>query len=409
MEQEHPDVRLFEILGVRQLFDNSDGDVLPYTYEETWNAAIDNPILTICTSGTTGLPKLITYRNRTFTCFDSQYELGLSGRPLAINHFKQKRVWSSLSMAHLGGIYTNIVHPVYFHTVPVLGPPNGPLTAELCDQLILYDNISTGFYPPSLLDEIVTRPKSLHNLFNLDTVQYGTAPLNRATAQSIVGKVPVQPHYATTESSFPPYFSPGPEDWEYFSFHPFAGFEFCHRHDNFFELLILRKEEYIEFQPVFTTMQDASYFIQKIYGARILVPTKPSLWKYCGRTDDHIILSNSVHILPTSVESAIQEHPHVRAALVGGQGRTGPYLLVESVTHGNKSGSSEDLLNELWPSFQAANERLIFLKEGWITKERVIVAPETRPFARLVKGSVDRTSTIKDFEQDIENCYSCSN
>jgi acyl-coenzyme A synthetase/AMP-(fatty) acid ligase len=330
IDQDHPDLCTLQIPSFQEWFRNDGSDGLPYIYQKTWDEAIDDPVLVLTTSGSTGPPKILVYRNSTLVYFDSQYRLGLSGPPLTINQFKGKRLWSSWSMAHLGGIYTNIVHPIYFHNVVVLGPPTASLSVDLSDQMILYGNISSAKYPPFLLDDISVKPKSLQLMYDkLEMIQYGSAPLNKATAAILTTNLYVQSTYATTEMLFPPYFPLEREEWEYYHFHPFAGFEFRPRQDGLFELFVVRKEEYRDFQPIFTTLPDTSCFATKDLWTPH--PSKSGLWRHRGRVDDIIVLSEGSLVETTGIASAIQEHPSVRAAIVGGEGRIAPYLLVELV------------------------------------------------------------------------------
>lgn len=408
LRHRRPDLRTYEVPEFRVWYNGDQHGPTKYEYGKSWDEAIDDPVLILHSSGTTGSPKPITYRNSTFVYFDTQYQLGQVGPSLAVNHFKNKRVWSPQPMAHLSGIYEKLIHPVYFHTIPVLSPPSAALTADLADNMILYGNVVSGFYAPFLIDDFCDRPSSLKlALERLETVQYGMAPLNRATAGMLCNTLHVQPHYASTEMAFPPYLHLPAEDWEYFSFHPCAGIEFCHRHDDLFELVVIRKEHLQGYQVVFTVLPDATYF----YSGDLWSPhaTKERLWRYRGRTDDIIVTSSGVNVHITPIEIAMQEDSRVRAAVVGGEGRPRPFLILEMTENFYQSSSNseedQDTIEVMWPTVVAVNERLQLYSLATILKEHVIVAPVNKPFSRLPKGTVDRRSTIQEFGREIDSCF----
>ena len=50
-------------------------------------------------------------------------------------------------------------------------------------------------------------------------------------------------------------------------------------------------------------------------------PKKPSLWRFHGRLDHIIVLSNGEKFNPVPVETLVQGHPVIMGSLVVGQGR----------------------------------------------------------------------------------------
>lgn len=106
-----------------------------------------------------------------------------------------------------------------------------------------------------------------------------------------------------------------PEDWIYFSFHPYANFDFREIEKGVFEQYVVRDDRYInQFQGIFHTFPDIEEMTLKdLYTAH---PTKPGLWLYKGRTDDMVVLSNGEKIHPTDMEAIISSHPAVSACLV---------------------------------------------------------------------------------------------
>lgn len=110
---------------------------------------------------------------------------------------------------------------------------------------------------------------------------------------------------------------PEPEDWIYFSFHPYANFDFREIEPGIFEHYAVRKDEYVaQFQGLFHTFPDVEETsLKDLYTQH---PRKPDLWLYKGRTDDTVVLSSGEKILPTDMEAIVSTHPAVSACLVVG-------------------------------------------------------------------------------------------
>lgn len=119
----------------------------------------------------------------------------------------------------------------------------------------------------------------------------------------------------TTEGLFMGSLLPEREDWVYFSFHPYANFDFREIEPGVFEQYIIRDEKYVSlFQGIFHTFPDIEEMSLKDLFTKH--PTKPGLWLYKGRTDDVVVLSNGNKIHPKDVEAIINSHPAVSACLV---------------------------------------------------------------------------------------------
>lgn len=105
------------------------------------------------------------------------------------------------------------------------------------------------------------------------------------------------------------------EDWIYFSFHPYAGFDFRKIDEGVHEHWAVRNEERVALhQGIFHTFPDTKELTFKdLYAPH---PTKPNLWIYRGRTDDMLVLSNGEKVRPVAMEAIINSHPAVSACLI---------------------------------------------------------------------------------------------
>jgi acyl-CoA synthetase (AMP-forming)/AMP-acid ligase II len=117
-------------------------------------------------------------------------------------------------------------------------------------------------------------------------------------------------------------------------------------------------------------------------------PTIPNAWKFVGRLDDRVTLTNEENVLPLPIEGRIQQDPLVKDAVVFGIDRQLPGLLLfRAVTA--RGLSDEEFTEKVWPAVEDANSRA----EGFsqITKEMVAVVPDDVDYPTTDKSSIKRS------------------
>ena len=316
----------------------------------------------------------------------------------------------------MGGILFSLIYPVYFDSIGVMTPSTGPISTEIVDEAIRYGDVSGVAVSPFHLEDLARSPGTLKTLQGLDSIGFGSAPLDKATGDLLSKHAKLEPVYGSTEMTFTvSYEHADLDDYAYFHFHPYMGFEFIERNGGLYELIVVRREDLAEFQPVFANFPELSQFKTKdLFSPH---PTKPNLWSYRGRTDDMIILSDGECLHVNGVEQAIQEHPLVKTALIGGKGRTRTFLLLELADNAKADaydgGAAEpdtipagyaSSLDTLWPVIEKANGAARH-EPLYLSKSFTIVAPEDKPFARTLKGSLDRSRTLALYKTGIEQLY----
>ena len=104
------------------------------------------------------------------------------------------------------------------------------------------------------------------------------------------------------------------------------------------------------------------------------------------------------------MEAEIQKHPKVRTALIGGQGKPRPFLMIELSDHTLLSESEKALLlTHIWPNIEKTNERCSdYVK---LTKSLVIFADPGRPFPRTAKDMVPRLPSFALYSREIDDLY----
>lgn len=133
-------------------------------------------------------------------------------------------------------------------------------------------------------------------------------------------------------------------------------------------------------------------------------PTKPGLWMYRGRADDVVVLMDGKKMHPVAMEDIITSHPEIRSAIVLGQARLKPALLLEAKNASLASEEDKDrLLRKIWPTVERANQR--YTEALRITRDHVIFTTPGKPMVRTGKGSVQRINTTLEYEKEIDEFY----
>lgn len=85
-------------------------------------------------------------------------------------------------------------------------------------------------------------------------------------------------------------------------------------------------------------------------------PNKPFLYRYLGRKDDVIVLSNGEKVSPALMEAALMSSPLVKSAMVVGRGKFQPAVLIELKDKPPKSVTErQETVHKLMPFLDEAN------------------------------------------------------
>lgn len=131
-------------------------------------------------------------------------------------------------------------------------------------------------------------------------------------------------------------------------------------------------------------------------------PTIPNAWKFVGRLDDRVTLTNGEKVLPLPIEGRIQQDPLVKEAVVFGVDRPVPGLLLFRAA--NAAGlSDEEFLDRVWPVIEDANSRA----EGFsqIGRDLVAVIHEEVDCPSTDKSSIKRAAVYREFIDVIDSVY----
>ncbi|KAK0507032.1 hypothetical protein JMJ35_010490 [Cladonia borealis] len=372
-----------------------------YPFVKTFAEAQQDPFIVLHTSGSTGLPKLVVATHGSFTASDTFQQMPLLGYPpTMVEPLKDKRVFLGLPPFHSAGVFNMLAMPTYFGMIPVL-PPAAPLTADMVNMIHVYGRVKASIMAPTIIEELVKIPDHLENLKLVDHVLYGGGQLSKEAGDLAVQKTGILSLMGSTETMLLPSHVPDKDEWQYYSFSPCLGAEFRHRWEDLYEMIIVRQPKWESSQAIFYTFPDLQeYSMKDLYSPH---PTKPGLWLYKGRSDDVIVFSTGEKINPITMEGIIGMHPDISSVLVMGQGHFQSALLVEAKKPSKSLDEKEQLLDKIWPLVERANKDCP--AHGRISKEFVLFTTPEKPMLRAGKGTVQRMSTVKLYEPELDDLY----
>ncbi|KAK4948799.1 hypothetical protein LTR28_007352, partial [Elasticomyces elasticus] len=205
----------------------------------------------------------------------------------------------------------------------------------------------------------------------------------------------------STETGPLPGLVPERKNWSYFEWQPFYKIDMEPWADDAFELVIKYDPALRWIRTVSHTMPNVEVWrTSDLYRQH---PENSKLWRFHGRTDDVVVLSNGEKFNPVTMEAIIQGHPLLTGALYYGQGRFQPALLVE-LKPAAVSLPFETLIDQVWPVIEKANVEAP--QHAQIFRHKVAIATPSKPFRRAAKGTVVRKLTLGDYSAEIETLYS---
>ncbi|KAJ5746276.1 Male sterility NAD-binding [Penicillium odoratum] len=399
----HRSMKVIEIPDTDELL--SVEPVPDHPYNKTFQEAADDPFCVLHTSGSTGLPKPIVWKNSLLGTLDATRLLPKSdGRPPWTVIFDEgDRFYSAFPLYHAAGLIMNVLIRAFYRTSNVIGPVGVLSTVNLVESLIDHTNIKVWSIIPSIVDEIGETPGISAKFASSKIIIASGGPVTYASANKATKDVRIFNLTGTSEGLFQGSLLVEREDWIYFSFHAYAGFDFRKIDEGVHEHWAVRNEERVALhQGIFHTFPDTKELTFKdLYAPH---PTKSDLWIYRGRTDDMLVLSNGEKVRPVAMEAIINSHPLVSACLIVGTGYTMTSLLVElAVPEPSSTAEHEAILDSIMEKVHAANT--VGSKQARLFREYIWFTKPGKPFVRTDKNTVKRRDTVLSYEREIEQFY----
>ncbi|KAE9369012.1 acetyl-CoA synthetase-like protein [Stipitochalara longipes BDJ] len=374
-----------------------------YPYDKNFEVAEKDTFMILHTSGTTGTPKPLFYTNGSIACYDAQRYMPEEDGPMWWHLITGKKIFSPMPTLHVAGIFATLILPIFFDATVVLAPGSAPLTVDLVNQIHDLEILEGGLYPPSILEEICKSEEALLKISKLKFVMFTGAPLSETAGQILGKSVKLHNTIGSTEVGVFPVFQTSNSEWVWFKFHPYFGYYMEPRGEGRHELIVRRDPRLSAFQSIFHLYSDtAEYRTRDLF---IQHPVKPDYWRYQGRVDDLIILSHGEDLDPIPLEAIVRQNRLVSGAVIGGEGRSRPFLLCElkeSELHSKKTQSQ--IIQEISREISEANTKCSEYVQ--LTKDLVLFTAPPKPLRRTLKGSIDRRGSLEDYKSEIDRLYS---
>ncbi|KAL4954314.1 NRPS-like enzyme [Aspergillus filifer] len=380
---------------------------IQYPWDRDYAESEDMVALIIHSSGTTGMPKPVPLTHGFFATLDHNLHLP-SPKDRQSTLFNDlgsdQLVLSTTPFFHLMGFlaFTESI----FHNVPFVNLPDKPLSVDLLADTVKQTHATAAMLPPSILEDMSQSETGIETLKLLDCVYFAGAPLAIETGNYLSNYTKIITVLGSSEMGIICSFVPqGEGNWMYFEWNPAYGVNMEDAVEGAYELVIPRRKDSRTIHGIFHTFPDISEYHSK--DLFVQHPVNPNLWRYHGRRDDAIVLSNGEKLNPVTLEKIVEGHPKIQRALLIGQSRFQTSLLVQPVWPADGSSVDETaLVNEIWPVVEKANQTVP--NYGRITKSKIRLASPEKPFRITPKGTTQRQAVNKDYADEIEAIYSAA-
>ncbi|KAF1353433.1 hypothetical protein BDV97DRAFT_346540 [Delphinella strobiligena] len=374
-----------------------------YAYNKTFAEECHKSFVVIHTSGTSGEPRAIELPH-SYYAYEDRFkdEFAKEGILTFAPLRPGIRCLYTGPLYHAGAILFTVMKSLFLKAVMLLPPAGVSVTAEVVESCLLHGDADVLGTAPSVLEELCALPTRRKCLESLSTIFCGSGPMPRSVGDALRSiDVNLLHVYGSSETGLMLQLKlEDPNiDWQYFTFHPASGATFVAiGRDDLHELVIKRFQGGTP-QPCFEVFPHlAEYHTKDTFSQH---PSKPGLWKFEGRIDDIITLSNGEKFCPLVTEAIVTSHSGVAEALVIGQGRIQPALVVsmrdpEKVSNG--------FVRNLWPLIEKANLQAPAYAQ--ISRSFIIVTDN--PFLKTPKGTIRRHQTEESLQSEIAAVYAHS-
>lgn len=394
-----------------------------YPYDKRFATASDEPLLVLHTSGTTALPKPVVITHDWVASWVQSLHAAPPPGTESLDVLHQgNRVLVMMPPFHGGNLMPTLLDAVHNQSTVIFPLPGGILAPDHFQEHFLGCVQSArpdiALLPAGFVHTIAKGPQLLRAAAqHLEYIFYTGGDVADVYGSAVAQHVKLFNVNGSTElASYPALRPGGPWDrsvWKYVLPHPVAGLDFrCHSWDGGdpkFEAVVVRSPDPRDVQPIFSVFPDRrGYRSDDLFSPH---PTVPGLWKYRGRADDCFVLVTGSNINPLAMEEHVGAHPEVKGAVMLGQRRPRPGLLIEledeiqaeeSMTWDNED-RRRALIDSIWPAVERGNQEYYDLAR--VAKDRIIFTAPDRPMKRTPKGTVKRRPTLDLYQAEVDQMY----
>ncbi|KAF9044190.1 hypothetical protein BJ165DRAFT_1479638 [Panaeolus papilionaceus] len=372
--------------------------------------SLDDVMIYLHSSGSTGMPKTIPHTYRSFIHWGSFVLID----DIAKQTPQVILGCMPLPCFHTIGVMTQLIQPMYSLVISAIYPPTAttqtstpitPTPDNILDHM-RRTNTNGMITVPMLIGAWVRDAAKLEYLASMSFIIYSGAPMPPKVGNLLTkAGVRLSTIYGGTEFGCPSIVFANldePEGWEYVAFDRNVNIRWAPQGDGTYELQFLTCDYH---HLVVENMgNERGYATSDLW---VPHPTDPTLWKTVGRKDDVIMHTSGEKTVPAPMENIIITSSYVRAAVYFGRNKDQPGVLIEMaegyVIDPTNPSDVTQARNIVWPIVEEANK----LAPGFskVFKELILISSPSKPLPRAGKGTVMRKAALVLYHDEIEAIY----
>ena len=174
--------------------------------------------------------------------------------------------------------------------------------------------------------------------------------------------------------------------------------------DGLYELFLVKDPKLYLYQAIFSVFPEIQEWSMSDLYSRHPDPKKSFLYKYHGRKDDIIVLSNGEKVLPAPIETTLKSDSHVKGAMVVGSGHFQPAALIDLNENPPENPQEKhEMVETLLPVISEANEHVP--AHGKLDEDHALFATPDKPVEYLGQGKIQRPRTYAKYKDEIDELY----
>ncbi|KAI9712767.1 MAG: putative NRPS-like protein biosynthetic cluster [Bogoriella megaspora] len=384
-----------------------EAEVPKYPYDKDFEQAQSDPCLVLHTTGSTGLPKPITWKNAILSTYEGWRTIPAIDDyvPMTEIYAEASRAYNAMPLFHTSGLNIGITMSFILGVTTVYPAAKASANPAYVDEMHKYAKVDASIGPPTTYEELSHDPVSLDRVNKMHWILVCGAPLSQTAGDVIAEHTRVISNFGATETACLPRLAPPPEDWAYFYWHPsHSGIELREAIEGLFELFLVKDPEISKLQGIFYTFPHLDEYSMNDLYAKHPDPNKKFLCRWKSRADDVIVLNNGENLAPAQMESSLAVSSLVKGCMVVGHGRFQPAVLVDlGKAPPTDSKELQSTVKELLPALGEANKHAP--SHGKLDQYHVMFVDPERPIVYLGQGKIQRLKTFKLYEDDFEDLY----